>query len=248
MKITVERFNEVTKGLSEEFPVEEIEWKIGPMDQNKETALVFPFVNNRAIQNRLDDVIGSFSWRNEFSTILNGQLCGISIKVYEQDGNFEWITKWDGAENPEISPIKGGLSDAMKRTGVQWGIGRYLYGLDDIWVKIEKRGDSFFIKESEIAKLHAHLKGEKIGENVSSNEDEVVDKVENIVIESIEGAITTAQIGMVNALLTQFKDKSQSVLQMALNKYGVSTLESMPKVSFHEFIMYIKTQLTNVVD
>ncbi|WP_243664619.1 Rad52/Rad22 family DNA repair protein [Rhodothermus marinus] len=76
------------------------------------------------------------NWRNEFRPGPGGGvLCGISIRIGD-----EWITKWDGAENTDIEPVKGGLSSAMRRAAVQWGIGRYLYRLPNQWVRIDERG------------------------------------------------------------------------------------------------------------
>jgi len=77
------------------------------------------------------------------------KLCGIAIH-FEGKG---FITKWDGAEDSDIEPIKGGLSDSMKRAAYQWGIGRVLYSLDTVWVDIERRGKSYVIKDSERRKL-----------------------------------------------------------------------------------------------
>src|SRR4051812_744156 len=76
-----------------------------------------PYVTNRAIQDRLDSVVGPGNWKNEFREWGQGSpgvLCGLSIRVGE-----EWITKWDGAEQTDIEAVKGGLSDAMKRAAVQ---------------------------------------------------------------------------------------------------------------------------------
>ena len=39
----------------------------------------------------------------------------------------EWITKSDGADDSNIEGAKGGISDALKRAAVLFGIGRYLY-------------------------------------------------------------------------------------------------------------------------
>jgi hypothetical protein len=77
---------------------------------------------------RLDEVCGKAGWRNEYRDIPNngGVECGISIKV-----EGEWITKWDAAENTQVEAVKGGRSGAMKRAAVQWGIGRYLYNLEE---------------------------------------------------------------------------------------------------------------------
>ncbi len=55
-----------------------------------------------------------------------GVECGISIKI-----DSEWVTKWDAAENTQVEAVKGGRSGAMKRAAVQWGIGRYLYNLEE---------------------------------------------------------------------------------------------------------------------
>ena len=73
------------------------------------------------------------------------------IAIYFEGKGF--ITKWDGAEDSDIEPIKGGLSDSMKRAAYQWGIGRVLYSLDTVWVDIERRGRSYIIKASERKKL-----------------------------------------------------------------------------------------------
>lgn len=72
-------------------------------------------------------------------------MCGISIRIPDvvqeiKDGKAsttpEWVTKWDGAENTAVEAVKGGLSGAMKRAAVQWGIGRYLYKLDTNFVHL----------------------------------------------------------------------------------------------------------------
>lgn len=116
-----------TKKLQAPFGKEDIEWRVqqaGSTNQAKLWAIVVPYITNRAIQQRLDDVCSIDGWRNEYTSTPNdkGTLCGISIRL-----NGEWITKYDGAEDTDIEAVKGGLSSSMKRAAVQWGIGRYLY-------------------------------------------------------------------------------------------------------------------------
>lgn len=41
----------------------------------------------------------------------------------------------------------------MKRAAVEWGVGRYLYGMTQIWVKIVQRGKGFFIVDEEQPRL-----------------------------------------------------------------------------------------------
>lgn len=116
--------------LKEPFPAEDIEWRLQSCGSNSRGiyAICLAYVTNRAICNRLDEVVGPENWKNEFIKGPDGGvLCGLSIKV---DGEF--ITKWDGAENTDIEGVKGGLSGAMKRSAsTGWGIGRYLYNLEE---------------------------------------------------------------------------------------------------------------------
>lgn len=135
--------------LKDKFPEKDIEWRVQSAGRNSngEWALVLAYVTNRAIMDRLDEVCGPESWSNEFEKGPDGGvICGISIKVARgSDGNGEhewsrWVTKWDGAENSDIESVKGGLSNSMKRAGVQWGIGRYLYNLPVTFAKISDHG------------------------------------------------------------------------------------------------------------
>ena len=114
--------------LDEPFAASDIEWRTQSCGKNASGAwaIVLAYVTNRAIMKRLDDVCGKANWRNEYSAAPNGGLlCGLSIRT---DG--EWVTKWDGADNTNMDAVKGGLSGAMKRAAVQWGIGRYLYDIE----------------------------------------------------------------------------------------------------------------------
>ena len=121
------------------FPYEDIEWRVqqsGMSRKNEPWAMVLAYVTNRAIMHRLDDVFGCFRWKNEYKEApQGGVLCGIS--VYNESLK-DWITKWDGASNTDIEAIKGGLSNAMKRAAVQWGIGRYLYNLETNFVNVHE--------------------------------------------------------------------------------------------------------------
>lgn len=126
------------KKLSEPFPYEDIEWRISRsgLKENKPWGKVLAYVTARAIQERLDDVCGPENWQNQFTDgPQGGVLCGISIFY-----NDRWITKWNGSDNTNIEAVKGGLSGAEKRAGAEWGIGRYLYNLDEGWANFNNNG------------------------------------------------------------------------------------------------------------
>ena len=148
-------FRTIQQELAQPFAPEDLEWRISVTTQDKTKGMAVPYVTSRAIQDRLDGVLGSENWRNEYQPWHSGgkkgaQICGISLYLEERS---EWVTKWDGAEDTDIESVKGGLSDSMKRAAVQWGVGRVLYKIPPIWVAVEPRGRGCVIKDSERGKL-----------------------------------------------------------------------------------------------
>lgn len=112
---------EIQQALALPFAPEDLEWRLQTTLEDKMRGLAVPYVTNRAIQTRLDDVVGPDNWYNDYKPWhgagkKESQLCGIAI-YFEGKG---FITKWDGAEDSDIEPVKGGLSDSMKRSAVQW--------------------------------------------------------------------------------------------------------------------------------
>ena len=125
--------NEIYNKLSQPFPEEQIEWRIAQSGEKNGTpwGKVLAYVDNRAIMDRLDQVVGNNNWQEEYRQIGisdTGFICRLGVRI-----EGEWIWKEDGANVTQFEAIKGGLSGAMKRTAVKFGIGRYLYGLDQGW-------------------------------------------------------------------------------------------------------------------
>ena len=126
-------YKEISQRLAAPFKASEIDWLVQALSEENMQGLAIPYIQSRAIQNRLDEVLTPAGWRNEF--ILwhpNSQLCNILLRIVYEDGTAEWVGKSDGSGNSDIEPIKGELSDAMKRAAVQWGIGRFLYQMGSI--------------------------------------------------------------------------------------------------------------------
>ena len=125
--------------LADPFEESDIEWRVSRAGNKngKLFCLCLAYCTARAIQRRLDQVCGPENWRNEPMTLhelRTGPIAiqvGISIRI-----NGEWVTKWDVSEPTHIEPAKGGFSGAMKRAGAQWGIGRYLYQLDETFAEV----------------------------------------------------------------------------------------------------------------
>lgn len=127
--------------LQEPFTAAEIDWRVIRTTKDKTKGQVAAYVDSRAIQNRLDSVVGKDNWQNDFITVsgadnnATAHICKLSI-YYPERG--EWIVKSDGAGCTDIEPIKGGLSNAFKRAASMWGMGRYLYELKNIWVMLDE--------------------------------------------------------------------------------------------------------------
>lgn len=129
--------------LGEPFDPSDIEWRVSRAGMGKKGVYcnVLAYITARAIQRRLDEVCGPENWRNEAPIIhmLPGDTVmvvgGISIRLGD-----EWVTKWDVSETTNVEPVKGGFSGAMKRAGAQWGIGRYLYLLEEKFAEVSDVG------------------------------------------------------------------------------------------------------------
>lgn len=125
---------DIQAALIEPFDPLDIEWRIqqAGVSNGKKWAMVLAYITNRGIMERLDSVFGIDGWQNTFQPMPDGGIiCGISCKFGDK-----WITKFDGADKTAIEATKGGLSNAMKRAAVQWGVGRYLYRLDTTFVSL----------------------------------------------------------------------------------------------------------------
>lgn len=85
----------------------------------------------------LDETFGGHHWQCDYKTINGALYCGIG--VYDPTIK-EWVWKWDcGIESradEDGNEKKGEASDAFKRAGFKWGIGRELYTAPFIWANV----------------------------------------------------------------------------------------------------------------
>lgn len=143
--------NKYFEEFGKPFSASDVSWKLQRTIKDKMRGLAVPYLDARAISDRLDKVVGQNNWKDEYALwhrytdkvkqqgketdkLVNSQLC--TIYIYD-DEKKEWIGKTDGAENTDFEAVKGGLSDAFKRAAVKWNIGRYMYSFDAVWVDLE---------------------------------------------------------------------------------------------------------------
>ena len=143
--------------FKEPFPSKDIDWRLQSCGEKngKFWGKALAYITSRAVQERLDSVCGPDGWKlnirketvilsnpKENSKPLYGDayFAELSIRVEHEDGTAEWITRVDGADATDIEPVKGGISGAVKRAAVLFGIGRYLYNLTESWAEISDSG------------------------------------------------------------------------------------------------------------
>ncbi len=109
----------------------EIEWRVQSQTKDGQKIIVVPYITNRCVMQRFDEQFGWAGWNNELKEIDGGFLCTITVNL--PDGKV--VSKTDGASRTGIEPVKGGISDAMKRCAVQFGLGRALYDFPKVFVE-----------------------------------------------------------------------------------------------------------------
>lgn len=127
---------------------EDIECRIQKI--TKEGAVLLLYKTARVDMRILDEVYGSMNWQRHHEVINDNLFCTISIWDSEKS---QWVSKQDVGTESNAEAEKGQASDAFKRAGFAWGIGRELYDAPFIFVQapIDKY-DRFTVKEIKYSK------------------------------------------------------------------------------------------------
>ena len=96
-------------------------------------AILLLYKDARVDMAMLDKEVGPFNWKREHSR--DNANCTISI--WDDEKN-QWVSKEDVGTPSNTEAEKGLASDAFKRAGFNWGIGRELYTSPFIWVNADK--------------------------------------------------------------------------------------------------------------
>lgn len=118
--------------LKAPFPSEKISWRVGATTKEKTKGIALAYIDARDVMERLDEVCGVSGWQVKYSHANGKTIADIGIKIDD-----EWVWKASGAGDTQVEAEKGAISDALKRAAVVWGIGRYLYDVENIWVELD---------------------------------------------------------------------------------------------------------------
>jgi len=123
--------------LKEPLSINEIDFRIQSINKGG-YATILAYKDARADMNRLDDAIGSLSWKREHTR--DNQNCIVSIWSKEIG---QWISKEDTGAESFTEKEKGLASDSFKRACFNWGIGRELYDYPVIKIQLVKETECY---------------------------------------------------------------------------------------------------------
>ena len=123
----------------------DIEVKVKQVTEKGAVALLYKTA--RTDMQILDETFGPLYWETDYKEIKGNLYCGIGV-----DNGERVVWKWDcgieSREDGEGNEKKGEASDAFKRAGFKWGIGRELYTAPFIFIKAEttEKNGKYYLK------------------------------------------------------------------------------------------------------
>src|SRR5436190_2141338 len=102
---------QVARQLAVPFDTAEVRWKPGAVTGNR--ALAVAYVDARAVEGRLDEVLGVDGWQDHYECLANGSVvCKLRCRIAGR-----CITKADVGSGDRL---KAAFSDALKRAAVKF--------------------------------------------------------------------------------------------------------------------------------
>lgn len=133
------------------FDPEQVHWRVQGKAIPNSRAQVTAYLDARDVQDRLDAVVGAENWAFQWMPVVTSEK---ALLVAKGTLTIYGIVKEDVGDASNWEGNKGTVSDALKRAGVMWGIGRYLYSLPDVWITLDAKGE---ISEATLKGLQASL-------------------------------------------------------------------------------------------
>ena len=140
----------ILAALAAPFHPDAVRWRVPrntvgeQVRSHKRLGRAFAYLDARAVTDRLNATLAG-RWSSHQTPIIEngvvtGFLCALTIQF--PDGSSSTRTDVGVIEDgtlPDIA-LKAGVSDALKRAAVQFGVGRYLYDLDQPQVEVDAAG------------------------------------------------------------------------------------------------------------
>ena len=157
---------------------DEIEVRVGQVYDSKVSMLLYKTA--RTDMTILDETFGEFGWQNRYEERKGIMYCAIGV-LNEASG--DWVWKEDCGTESNTEKEKGEASDAFKRAGVKWGIGRELYTSPRIYLDVATVKDGNRYKLNDPRELYgiyvSHIKTEDVNGRLEIKELELSQKAYN---------------------------------------------------------------------
>lgn len=221
--------------LKKPFRADQIKQRVGSTNYDKTKGLVLNYIDARDVMDRLDEVVGADKWQTRYKDVKGNLFCGIGIKIGDN-----WIWKYDAGAESNTEKEKGEASDSLKRAGVQWGIGRFLYDIPARWLALDtykdSRGETKVkgFNEQELKDYQSRLQS-YLNKDVKEPEKPVEPekpKMEGKIItpENVDQVpnrndvkVSAKQLGLIHVLITQTGDTKERIYK----DYGVTSLADL---------------------
>lgn len=117
---------------------DDIECRVQSVKQNGLVLLLYKTA--RTDMQILDETVGAENWQSKFYEHKGILFCslGINTNYADPDKPDRWVWKDDAGVESNTEAEKGNASDARKRAGFAFGIGRCLYTSPFIWIPSDK--------------------------------------------------------------------------------------------------------------
>jgi len=126
----------------------EIDFRVGMIKKTGEKVwcTLLAYKDARVDMAMLDETFGQMNWQTEYKRDSKGILqCG--IRVFNSD-HGHWVWKWSNGTESQTEAQKGEYSDALKRAGFMWGIGRELYDVPTLFVTLNN--DEYYMQGDKV--------------------------------------------------------------------------------------------------
>lgn len=146
----------------------EIECRVGTIKPDGSGCSLLLYKDARVDMRLLDEVYGPMNWKRDHELINGNLFC--TLYIWDADKK-EWVSKQDVGTESYTEKEKGQASDAFKRAGFNWGIGRELYTSPFIWINLAQ--DETYLRGQSRA-LNTKFSVKEIGYNDSREVNKLV--------------------------------------------------------------------------
>ena len=112
-------------------------WRVQSYSKNKPVATVMAYIDQRDLMDVLDAYC-EYGWQKKYEEVAGNLFCSIGVNM--PDGTTQWRSDCGVESNQDAE--KGRASDAAKRAGVNWGVGRFLYDMKIQYVTTNAKKDA----------------------------------------------------------------------------------------------------------